>query len=133
MDKISILTPTFNRSKFLNLYIDNLKCQTYNKELLSVYILDDGKEPFIKDLNAVKEAIAPIKLNYIKIKQKMTIGAKRNKLVKMCNTKIFCFMDDDDIYNDGYIEYAYNELKKIKLGLLDQIKCFLFIRNIIMN
>jgi len=119
MQKISILTPTYNRNKFLELYIENIKKQTYPKHLLKVYILDDGEEAFINDLEKVKEELKPIEINYINCKAKrLTIGAKRNKLVKLADTKIVCFMDDDDIYQNQYIEYSYNQLKLNKVSLV---------------
>ena len=38
---ISILTPTYNRSKFLPLYFDNLIKFNYPKDMLEVLIYDD--------------------------------------------------------------------------------------------
>tara|TARA_R100000654_G_scaffold1120_2_gene4196 strand:- start:525 stop:1280 length:756 start_codon:yes stop_codon:yes gene_type:complete len=118
MDNISILIPTYNRHKFLELCIDNLKNQSYNKKLLEVVILDDGTIPFINDLNKFKDEIKPIQVNYIKDNTKRTIGFKRNKLVKLAKHKIVCFMDDDDIYNDDYIKYSHHNLKINNAGLV---------------
>ena len=49
MEKISILIPTYNRSKFIQLCIMNILRQNYPKELLEVIILDDGETPFIEN------------------------------------------------------------------------------------
>ena len=49
MEKISILIPTYNRSKFIQLCIMNILRQDYPKELLEVIILDDGETPFIEN------------------------------------------------------------------------------------
>ena len=57
---ISILTPTYNRSKFLPLYIDNLLKFKYPKDMLEVLIYDDGTESFIKDIEKFKKDIEPI-------------------------------------------------------------------------
>lgn len=118
MDNISILIPTYNRHKFLELCIDNLKNQSYNKNLLEVVILDDGDEPFIYDLNKFKNDVYPIEVNYIKEHIKRTIGNKRNKLVKLAKYKIVSFMDDDDIYSDDCIKYLHNQLKINNAGLV---------------
>ena len=118
MDNISILIPTYNRNKFLELCIDNLKNQSYNKHLLEVVILDDGDEPFIKDLNKFKDDVKPIQVNYIKENIKRTIGFKRNKLVKLAKYKIVSFMDDDDIYSDDCIKYLHHHLKSSNAGLV---------------
>ncbi len=114
---ISILIPTYNRRKFLPLLIDNVISQTYNHSLLELVILDDGEELLIEDIEEFKKLILPIKLNYVIEKKRLSIGTKRNKLIKLAKHKIICFMDDDDIYNDNYIKYSYEELTKNKAGL----------------
>ena len=43
-EEISILLPTYNRAKFLPLFLMNLKSQTYPHNLLTVIIYDDGSE-----------------------------------------------------------------------------------------
>lgn len=118
MKNISILLPTYNRHKFLPLFIDNLISQSYNHNLLELVILDDGTENFIKDIEEFKKLIHPIKLKYILEKKRLPIGTKRNKLIKLSTHNIVCFMDDDDIYTDNYIEYMYNELTNNKMGLV---------------
>ena len=100
-DKISILVPTWNRSKFLPLLLHNIKSQDYPHELLTVVIDDDGDTPFIDDDSIV---------------------AVRNDLIKSCPTKIFAFMDDDDVYMNTYISYSYSVLKDNNLGCVGSDK-----------
>ena len=117
---ISILTPTYNRHKFLPLYIMNLQTIDYPKELLEVVIDDDGADAFIKDLDAFKNAIAPIKVNYMRYKNRRSIGEKRNNLVKRSSQshKVVVYMDDDDIYHPSYIRYSFNQLRLNKARLV---------------
>ena len=117
-EPISILTPTYNRSAFLPLYVHNLINMHYPKELLEVVIDDDGSEPFIKNLEDFKKQVYPIKVKYIKSNNKRTIGQKRNHLVKEASHKIVCFMDDDDIYMPQYIFYSFQMLKYNKAGIV---------------
>ena len=105
LPNVSILMPTYNRRKFLELIIDNILSQTYPKNKLEWVVIDDGKEKLIKDENKIRNIIFPIKLKYIKIdhKKKLKIGEKRNYLVKY-STYDYCInMDDDDIYLNNYI------------------------------
>tara|TARA_R110000744_G_scaffold220252_2_gene339080 strand:- start:626 stop:1330 length:705 start_codon:yes stop_codon:yes gene_type:complete len=115
---ISILTPTYNRSKFLPLFIHNLKNQTYPHNKLEVVIYDDGTEPFTDSIEKMRNDISPMKLVYHRDKVKKTIGEKRNYLVKLSSSKILINMDDDDIYHPQYIQYSYHELKEQKKGLV---------------
>ena len=63
---VSILTPTYNRQKFIKLCIFNLVNQKYPLEKLEWFILDDSKEPYTKEtLDYIKDSIKPIKLKYI--------------------------------------------------------------------
>tara|TARA_R110001632_G_scaffold26956_3_gene72600 strand:+ start:5726 stop:6430 length:705 start_codon:yes stop_codon:yes gene_type:complete len=115
---ISILTPTYNRSKFLPLFIHNLKKQTYPHNKLEVVIYDDGTEPFTDSTAQLQLDIYPMKLVYHRDKVKKTIGEKRNHLVKLSSSKILINMDDDDIYHPQYVQYSYHELKDQKKGLV---------------
>ena len=105
LPNVSILMPTYNRNKFLDLILNNILSQTYPKNKLEWMIIDDGEEKLISDENKIRNLIFPIKLKYIKInpKQKLKIGEKRNYLVKYCTNNYCINMDDDDIYLNNYI------------------------------
>jgi len=118
---VSILTPTYNRQKFLPLIIYNFKNMDYDKSKLEWCILDDGKEPLfenIEKLNEVKKELHPMKINYVYNKVKKHIGVKRNLLVKQAKYKIYIMMDDDDIYFPSYIKHSVETLKGSKIGLV---------------
>ena len=121
-EEITILVPTFNRSKFLQLFLMNLKCQDYPHHLLKLIIDDDGTDKFIQDIDEVKRILHPIEVQYINNKPRRTIGKKRNDLVKECKTKIFCFLDDDDVYFPTYISHSYQVLKDNKAGCVGSDK-----------
>ena len=50
LPEITILVPTWERSKFLPLFLMNLKSQIYPQHLLKLIIDDDGNDKFIKDI-----------------------------------------------------------------------------------
>lgn len=113
-DKVIIITPTYNRRKFLPILIYQFLKQTYPKHLLSIIILDDSdvsNQDIIDNLeNDVKSRIL-----YIYNSEKKTIGHKRNILNDMAKSLdakyIVCF-DDDDYYPINKISYAIYELKR---------------------
>tara|TARA_R110000822_G_scaffold135599_1_gene273169 strand:- start:426 stop:1130 length:705 start_codon:yes stop_codon:yes gene_type:complete len=119
---ITILVPTWNRSNFLPLFLMNLKSQTYPQNHIKIIIDDDGSERFISDEQQIKDFLHPITLTYITDKPKRTIGKKRHDLIKACKTKIFCFMDDDDIYIPTYLEHSYQVMKENKVGCVGSDK-----------
>lgn len=121
-EEISILVPTWNRHKFLPLFLMNLKSQSYPHNLITIIIDDDGDDKFIKDISEFEQLIKPMKLIYVNDRHKRSIGKKRNDLIKMCKTKIFCFMDDDDIYFPTYLSHSYEILKKNRAGCVGSDK-----------
>ena len=125
-DEISILVPTYCRAKFLPLFLLNLKSQEYDHSKLTVVIYDDSpqRERFIQDseIDEVRNIIAPMKLMYHVGEKRLSIGKKRDALIKMCKTKIFTFMDDDDIYLSTYISSNFKSLKSGKYGCVGSDK-----------
>tara|TARA_R110002050_G_scaffold285682_1_gene435451 strand:- start:2181 stop:3014 length:834 start_codon:yes stop_codon:yes gene_type:complete len=122
--KISILTPLYNRNKWLPLMIANIKYFDYPKEQLEWYILDskDGEEdirliPNDFTKKNIEDMIYPVKLKYEYIPRKMTIAEKRTHLSKNMTHPYFANVDSDDIYVDSYLKYGIHLLKKNKVGL----------------
>jgi len=122
MEKISILIPTYNRSKFIPFILRNLKIQDYPHKLLQVVIDDDGDIPLIDNYDEFTKSIKPIKLKYMRSKKKMTIGEKRHRLIQNSNNNIIVFMDDDDLYEPTYISHSYYVLTKNKCGCVGSDK-----------
>tara|TARA_R110000744_G_scaffold247607_1_gene364141 strand:- start:2 stop:706 length:705 start_codon:yes stop_codon:yes gene_type:complete len=109
LPKISILTPTYNRNKFLKLMVFNLMNQAYDKTKLEWCIYDDGTDPMImnnEEHKKLSNMIKPITLNYYYNKDKKTIGEKRNYLVKKLASNKYCAnMDTDDLFVPEWLTY----------------------------
>ena len=123
--KISILTPLYNRSKWLPLMVCNLEQFDYPKHLIEWCILDskDGDEDVRllqnqQIIDLLQKRLGKIKLNYEYVDHKMTIAEKRTYLAKnMMTNKWFANMDSDDIYFPQYLKYSIQNLKVAKKGL----------------
>ena len=128
---VSIIMPIYNRSKWLPLITININNLSYPKDKLEFVILDDSEgDPLLpteKDIEDFKEQIKPVSLNYVRDNHKKTIGAKRNKLVKLSTHKIIACMDSDDLYFPSYLDYAVSELQLNKLscvGSAEMLFCY---------
>ena len=121
---ITILTPIYNRSKWLPLMISNIRNFQYDKTKLNWYILDskDGEEDIRlftnETLEEARRAVYPVKIIYEYRGRKMTIAEKRTYLVKNAPTNWFANMDSDDIYMDCYLRYSLDVAKKAKVQLV---------------
>lgn len=107
LPRLSILTPTANRAKFLSFGIHNLRITNYPLDLIEWVILDDGDEPYIPNdriLEEIKKILHPVRIIYKYTKQKYNnIGEKRNATVRLSTEEYLVNMDDDDIYTSDHI------------------------------
>lgn len=94
---VSIITPTYNRRRFIPHLITMVENQDYKKNRMEWIILDDGQDK-VKDLfDAATNRNLPT-IRYIALDEKQTIGAKRNRLNDEAKGSIIVAMDDDDYY-----------------------------------
>ena len=103
---ISVITPTYNRRNCFAAAIDCYLAQTYPLTSREWIILEDGHES-VQDLLINAQAKQPdLKVRYERSDQKMTIGAKRNRLNSMATGQIIVAWDDDDYYPPDRIQHT---------------------------
>ena len=90
---VSLVTPTYNRRRFIPSLIRCMEQQTYPKDRMEWIVLDDGQDP-VGDLFRQ----CSLNVRYIYSKEKLTIGEKRNKLNELAGGDIIVAIDDDDFY-----------------------------------
>lgn len=118
LPQVSILTPIYDRRKFLPLMISNMQHIVYPKNKLEWVILDswskDGKvsEKLFNSEEEIKHysRIIGIPIRYLYRPEGLSIGKKRNMLVKQSQYKYCINMDSDDIYLSHYILYSIRTL-----------------------
>ena len=93
---VSIVTPTYNRRRFIPSLIKIVQSQTYPRDRMEWVIFDDGQEE-VRDLFESNKDNLP-SLNFIWSEDKMTLGEKRNRLNQEAKGEIIVAMDDDDFY-----------------------------------
>jgi glycosyltransferase involved in cell wall biosynthesis len=109
---VSVLTPTYNRRRFIPSLIACYKAQTYPKHRMEWIVLDDGTDS-VEDLFSSAELRAAVpNLRYIRLPDKLTIGAKRNRLNAEARGEICVAMDDDDYYTPDRVAAAVTAFKK---------------------
>jgi len=110
---VSIITPTYNRRRFIPYLIQMVENQDYKKTRMEWIILDDGQDT-VKDLFdaaiATKRSLPEIR--YIALSEKHTIGAKRNRLNDEAKGQIIVAMDDDDYYPPCRVSSVVNAFKQ---------------------
>lgn len=105
---VSIITPTFNRRKFIPKLIEYIKEQTYPAERMEWLVYDDGTDciediliPHMKSMN----------IRYIRSEEKKNVGEKRNCLNNEARGEIIVCMDDDDYYSPDRVAHVVHSLR----------------------
>ena len=114
---VSVITPTYNRRRFIPYLIQCYENQTYKKENMEWIILDDGQDK-VDDLFAEAAKRIP-NIRYIPLDEKLTIGEKRNRLNDEAKGSIIVAMDDDDYYPPERVSHAvarFSNSKNIQLA-----------------
>lgn len=105
---VSVVTPTYNRRRFIPSLIEMYKSQTYPKDRMEWLILDDGEDS-VEDLFLEASKTIP-NIRYMRQPPKLLIGKKRNILNREAKGDILVAMDDDDYYVPERISHAVTKL-----------------------
>jgi glycosyltransferase involved in cell wall biosynthesis len=100
---VSIITPTYNRRKFIPNLIKCIEAQTHKE--FEWIILDDGDDKIgdlVKHLPYV---------NYQSLGKKISLGEKRNKACDLARGSFLIFFDDDDFHFPTRIQHSLEVLK----------------------
>jgi glycosyltransferase involved in cell wall biosynthesis len=107
---VTVVTPTYNRRRFIPYLIDCYKAQSYPLRRMEWVILDDGQDK-VGDLFAEASKTIP-NIRYISLDEKLNIGAKRNRMNDEAKGEIIVAMDDDDYYPPERVEHVVKSFKK---------------------
>lgn len=113
MCEISIITPVYNKSKYLARTVNSILKQSFvNYELL---LIDDGstdESGLICDQFAIKD-------NRIKVfhTENHGVSSARNLGIKNANGKYVCFVDADDYVKKEFLEKLYDSIQKNKTDI----------------
>lgn len=107
---VTIVTPTYNRRRFLPSLIQMVEHQDYKASRMEWIVLDDGQDK-VKDLFDEASKRIP-NLRYIALDDKLTIGAKRNRLNQEAKGSLIVAMDDDDYYPPCRVSAVVNLFKQ---------------------
>ena len=120
---VSVVTPTYNRKRFIPYLIECYKSQTYPKDKMEWIIYDDGSEPveeFFKKLSFPN-------IRYIYNSEKQNIGYKRNVLNVEAKGDIIIAMDDDDYYPPERISHVVTKFRsQPKIHLAGSSEVYMF-------
>lgn len=122
---VSVITPTFNRRKFIPSLIACYLSQTYRKDRMEWIIYDDGDDKVEDIFLKYKDKIP--NLRYISESEKKLIGAKRNRLNQEARGDIILAMDDDDFYFPERVAHVVTKFKQFpKIELAGSSEIYMY-------
>jgi len=108
---VSVITPTYNRRRFLKTAIDVMAQQEYPMDRMEWIILDDGTDK-VEDLFLPEKLPKKFpKVRYEFSPEKLLIGQKRNRLNDMATGDIIVAWDDDDYYSPDRISHVVQKFQ----------------------
>ena len=111
MPFVSVLTPTYNRRRFIPTAIACFKAQSYPMDRIEWLILDDGTDRVADMFDPKVTGLKNVRYVALPEGQKLPIGAKRNRLNEMAKGEIVVCWDDDDFYPPDRIKKAVTKLR----------------------
>ena len=107
---VSVITPTYNRRRFIPSLIQCFLSQTYPKDRMEWIVLDDGSDRVEDIFSEAKDKLTNFR--YLYEEEKKNIGAKRNRLNRESKGEIIVAMDDDDFYFPERVHAVVQAFKK---------------------
>lgn len=106
MEKVSVIIPMYNSSRFIVECVNSVINQTY-KNLEIILVDDKSKDSTLKKVNRIKDK----RIKIIKLKKNVGAAEARNKGIEASTGDYICFLDSDDYWKLDKIE---KQIKFIK-------------------
>jgi hypothetical protein len=104
MVEISILTPTYERGRFLPFLALMIAAQTVRLRDIEWVVVDDSECSQQAYFDACHLQGRLARLTYVHLPRKKSIGCKRNVAKTLAEGAYLMHMDDDDYYAPNYVE-----------------------------
>ena len=129
---VSIVTPTYNRRRFIPHLIRMVESQTYPKDRMEWIIVDDGQDSVEDLFKAITASTAKMPtIRYFRHEDKMTLGEKRNLLNKHASGEIIVAFDDDDFYVPERVAAAVHALRgKPQIDLAGASEAYMYFSDV---
>ena len=113
---VSAMLLTCNRPAFAVRALRSLASQSFPLEKLEVLLVDDGSlSAHAESLqNAVEDKFA---LRVVRLKERLSIGAKRNLAVSLAQGEVVIHFDDDDFHHSDRIAAQVGPILRREAGL----------------
>jgi glycosyltransferase involved in cell wall biosynthesis len=124
---VSLLTPTYNRRRFLPNLVECIAAQTYPAAKMEWLLMDDGTDSVEDMIAAFQARLKTVSIRYVRLPERLRVGAKRNRLHDLATGDICICMDDDDYYSPDRVQHTVMKLRmnpKVELVGASEMYCY---------
>ena len=112
---VSVVVPTYNRKEMLKECLDSLFNQTYPKDKYEIIVVNDGSTDGTEEVLKKYKRNAPCKFKWFSQENKGASSA-RNLGIRNAKGEIICFIDDDCVADEKWIENLVRGFDSHKIG-----------------
>jgi glycosyltransferase involved in cell wall biosynthesis len=116
--KVSIIIPSYNRKKYLQYVLPSYINQEFVKEII---LIDDGSSENYSEIVeqfTVEAKKVGTEFIYIRHKQRKGAPAARNSGVKVINSELVLFSDDDVILSNSFVSKAIQKMIALRADIV---------------
>lgn len=108
----SIITPTYNRAKFITKVIESVLNQSFSN--WEHIIIDDGSKD---NTSAIVASFDDKRIKYV-YQENQERSRARNHGIKLSKGKFICFLDSDDYYLNHHLQTLYDSIIDSKIQII---------------
>ncbi len=101
---ISVIMPTFNKAKRLELVLYTLSKQSLSMDMFEVIVIDDGSSDCTCDVVSKYISASELNIKYVYQRNKGRAAA-RNKGIEAATGEVIIFLDDDRLVNADFLKH----------------------------
>ncbi|MEK7433293.1 MAG: glycosyltransferase [Cyanobacteriota bacterium] len=111
LPKVSIIIPTYNRSKKISIAIESCVSQIFRD--IEIVIINDGGEDVSEIINSFKDD----RIKYINLEKNVGRAEARNVGIKKSLGECICYLDDDDKIYPEHVVTLFNFIENKKVDI----------------
>ncbi|MDD6155451.1 MAG: glycosyltransferase [Lachnospiraceae bacterium] len=110
--QISIITAIYNKSQYLDDYVESIKSQSF-KNFEVICVEDCSTDDSMEHLQEL--VLDDSRFVIVQNEVNSGLSVSRNKAIKMSKGKYICFLDADDCFRPNALEILWKSAEKFKL------------------
>jgi glycosyltransferase involved in cell wall biosynthesis len=115
--KVTVILPVYNGEKYLSRAVTSVLDQSIGNEAIKIFIVNDGSSDNSATIVKQFQIDYPEQIKYIE-QDNQGVAYSRNLGIEHCRTKWLTFIDQDDFFENDYLETLINDAESLDADVL---------------